>query len=314
MGLVRKLWNFLNKPIGFFNIRRVEEYRKVRRELRELEEDYEILARDLESEVRKNSKISQDQHSLLINFMRLREKAHELEESAKLGETVRNQSKIGILHVDKNYKLIDVNETACRYLDLEIEDLSPDLEEVASNEDYLQGYFKFFKAQSQRIKVVGDRLKECVFKIGDVGFDVQGFYIPSDDPEEYKGGFILITPYKERSVLEQIFGKRKVVIAPKEPLVKERFELLCPLVEKVKYKEVDLTNSSANEAALKHLADHYKCFKGDGRFVFRGLSKSEKDYLIRAGIVEEDILSIRKTETQSKEETGQYPAIQGTGA
>jgi len=325
MGLARRFWDFLNKPLFLSKASQrdlvldSEEYSELTRENQRLDDENQQLTRAInacqDTEIQyadfmsrtiiESAKTEQELKGAIRKIKQLKG----LEDLARLGEAVRDLSKVGVLSINKDYQVVDINETACRYLDLVADDLiGIDVSSVVPDESYLQSYFKFFKAKSEMISVVGHNLDEFVFKIGEVGFDVQGFYVPLDDSKEYAGGFILITPYKEKSFLEKIFGKRSVVVAPDEPLVKERFGVLCPLVERVRYKEVDLTNSCANEEALKHLADYYKHFNG-GKFVFKGVSEFEKAYLMQEGVPEEDILSIRKT--KSAEDTGEYPAIQG---
>ncbi len=233
-----------------------------------------------------------------------------LEQKAQVGEVLHKLSKIGLIEVDKDHYIVDVNKVACDYLDSEMEDLmGVQLSQAIPSEIYLHNYLGFFVEQSKKMSVLGKRLQESVFKIGDVGFDVQGFFVPNEE-NEFKQGYLFITPYKERSVLEQLFGKRKVVVAPEGALVFGKdgnFSELCPLVDDIKYKEVNLSESSANEESLRHLLDYYNHFN-KGRFVFSGVSEFERAYLIELGVDEKDILSIRK----SQEETGQFPAVNPT--
>jgi len=254
---------------------------------------------------RKVEKVSNEQERLLMRFCKMREKLYEAQKVAKIGRVALDLSQVGVLVVNKDYAVINVNDRACEYLGQQQEDvIGKTIDELETESKEAREYINFFFRQSERAVKVGKALPERTFSSEDQQFSIQGFYDINDN-RDFEGGYLFIFPNK---TLKNT--KRRTFIAPVGALTRQTLvQYAEELMGKEKSKIVDLATSSANMEALEQLYNYYKCFNNE-RFTFRNVSRFERDYLVNLGVDEKDIISFRQ-EPKPMRDTGEYPAIQG---
>jgi PAS domain-containing protein len=327
-----KIWRFLTTPIGFIQeppkVEDSEEYQRLERDNDELNEDYSVLERDFEELgskhrilQRKEAKQAQHQHGLIIENSRLLKRIRELElefRALNLGKHLLSDSTIGVLVFDSTNMVVDANEAMCRYLQVEKPELKGDsLESIGSIVPYFNIYANFFGEVARARALRKDiEIKPNRFEINGVAFDIMGYSTRTgtEGVPVYDGGFLLLSPLKERSFLER-WRSGKTTVTPEKPLAHriDLVEVYMPLMdEHARHHYIDLVHSSMTEEVMESLFKLYQCMRNsDYTLTFKNVSERERDYLIGLGINERFIRGIRTAQTQ--EDTGQHPAIETGG-
>jgi len=319
MGLVNWLRRFRKKLVLGS-----EEYKALEEENNALKQATEKSFHDQDLLLTKKSSLEQTIKGLFRKARESEEKRIELEgelerlsadPALNLGrDMLSDSSSEATLVFDRENKVMGANNTLCALLQVDRDDLIGDsLENLGSVSPYFNIYANAFgeiargglvELEPNRFSLKDSEGKKIVFDIRARRITRQG---------KYNGGYIILSPFEREGFLKGLRSS-STTFSPDFHLTKDNLsELYQPLMSKhFRHRYLDLANSSMTMEVMDSLFKFYQCMKNtEYTLTFKNSSREEADYLRWRGVDKKHIKGIRKTAKQEKEDTGEYPAIQG---